>query len=73
MNSHERAERLFTEAAKDGLDGPTEEQVADAIHDAEQSVYQDIQMALITSKHPEMADWLDKLMGRKRMDAEDGQ
>lgn len=73
MNSHKRSERLFIEAALDGLDGPTEAQVADAIHDAEESVYQDIQMALSQSKRPELADWLDKLMERNLVDTEDNQ
>lgn len=35
MNAHERAEYLFKQAEKLGLDAPTESMVADAINDAQ--------------------------------------
>lgn len=71
MNAHQRAAKLFTAAARDGLEGPTEEQVADAIHDAEENVWQDVHVLLLKSKHPELSDWLEKVRDRRTMDAHD--
>ena len=70
MTSAQRAENLFSRAAKAGLDGPTEGQVHEAIHDAEEEVYRDILMLFMESKHPEMADWLEKKLELRQLDAE---
>lgn len=63
MNSHKRAELLYIKAEKEGLEAPTESQVAMEIHMAEEDILilNDIIMALKSKGFGYAADYLKRV------------
>lgn len=61
-----RAEKLFDEASRLGLDGPTEDMVAEAIADAEYNIDMEHVCALQGVGLTSAADYLEKLALRRR-------
>jgi hypothetical protein len=71
MNAHKRAEHLFIQAEKLGLDAPSEGMVADALNEAMIYQRQDIVMAL-RGKYPEAAQALENWLDLKTLEERKG-
>lgn len=65
MNAHERAKALMIEAEKLGCDTPTESMIAEAIHDAEYEIFQDIESSLKQADMPGPAACIDRWRDQK--------
>lgn len=71
MNHLQRATYLFKEAERDGLDFPTEQQVADAINDACGDTKTEIVLMLRSKGMGAAADYLERIEDRRHLKDED--
>ena len=65
MTAWERAERLEGRATREGKDGPSLNDIAGAINDAEEDLFTEIEMLLRQYGFKDSADSVERLRGRR--------